>query len=343
MKRSRLIQTEGLPDPEAFGPGAVLVYDRRLTRGLRRFAAWSRRFPARYPVQAGEALKAVDAFPEHARKLVKLAGGFSRRESVLVCAGGGSVGDFGGFAASVLRRGIGLVHIPSTWLAAIDSAHGGKTALNVAGAKNQIGTFYPADAVHLVKNLLFSQPPARAPEALSEFIKVALIDGGPWAKRILTSSLRGADLVWTHLKSAIRAKMRVVEVDPEETGGHRQILNFGHTLGHVLEAHHGLPHGSAVAQGQLFALDWSRIKVGLTDDDHAAFRDLLIRHTGQKPGPGALPRIPRRTFLTLLGRDKKSVALTGVTFVFLKGLGRPVRRRVIHEEVAEQAAAHGWI
>jgi 3-dehydroquinate synthase len=343
MKRTRLIQTEALPDPERFGPGAVLVYDRRLTRRLEGFTPWSRRFPARYPVRAGEELKAVDAFPEHIRKLVERTGGFGRSESVLVCAGGGSVGDFGGFAASVLRRGVGLVHVPSTWLSAIDSAHGGKTALNVAGAKNQIGTFYPADAVHLVKNLLFSQPRARAEEALSEFVKVALIDGGPWAKRVLTSPLLGADLVWTHLKSAIQAKMRVVEADPEETGGHRQILNFGHTLGHVLEAHHGLAHGTAVAQGQFFALDWSRSKVRLSEDDHAAFHALLARHTGQEPGPGRLPKIPNRTFLTLLGRDKKSDALTGVTFVFLKGLGRPIRRRVSHQEVAEQAAAHGWI
>ncbi|MBN2490404.1 MAG: hypothetical protein JXQ29_06100 [Planctomycetes bacterium] len=343
MRSSRLVRSRKLPAPASFGRGAVLVHDDCLPRRVRGFAAWARRFPACYPVRAGETLKSVEAFPRHVRHLVDLAGGFDRREATLVCAGGGSVGDFGGFAASVLQRGIRLVHVPSTWLAAIDSAHGGKTGLNVAGTKNPLGTFYPAAAVHLVKELLFAQPRARADDGLAELVKMALLAGGPWARRFCRSPLAGPELAWEFLEPAIRAKLQVVRTDPEERSGQRQVLNLGHTLGHVLEAYHGLTHGKAVAQGLFFALEWSRKKAGLPAADAEAFAALVARHTRSRPLATRLPPISRATFLPLLVRDKKSGSGSHVTFVFLRGLGHPLRRRVSHAEVAREAALQGWV
>lgn len=343
MKPTRVIQTDDLPEPHGFGPGAVLLHDRRLPRIVPGFREWAGAFPARYGVTAGEGLKAVEAFPAHITRLLDRIGGSGRREAKLVCAGGGSVGDFGGFAASVLRRGIGLVQMPSTWLAAIDSAHGGKTALNAGGAKNQIGTFRPADAAYLVKPLLFTQPDARAREGLGELIKMALVDGGAWAKRLLAAPDEGAELVWKFLLPAVRAKLAVVRRDPEERSGARQVLNLGHTVGHVLEAHLGLTHGRAVAQGLHFALDWSVKRAGLAASERDRFRALLERHTGEAPPAGRTDPLPRRAFLRLLGRDKKADAGGTVTFVFLKGLGQPVRRRVRREAVAAEAAQQGWI
>ena len=343
MKTTQIIQTNTLPAPDRFGPGAVLLYDRTLPRRLPGFADWTRRFPRSLAVTAGESTKSVDAFPAHARKLTTLTAGFSRSEATLVAAGGGSVGDLAGFLASVLQRGIRLIHLPSTWLAAMDSAHGGKTALNVGGVKNQIGTFYPASQVFLVKELLFTQPRARARDGLAELVKMAFLDNGPWAERLQKDRRKDAELIWPYLRPAIQAKMAVVALDPEERTGHRQILNLGHTVGHVLEAYHGLSHGRAVAQGLFFALDWSRARVRLPARNHDAAVDLLTRCTGERPLPGRTPPVPRRTFVSLLGQDKKGQTRDRVTFVFLRGPGQPVRRPVTHAEVVDEARSKGWV
>lgn len=343
MIRSRLIRNRALPDPGAFGPGAVLVHDRRLLRRVPGFSTWAGLFPARLSLRAGEALKSLDTFPGLIASLTRLTRGFSRRETVLVCAGGGTVGDVGGFAASILKRGVTLVHVPSTWLAAVDSAHGGKTALNVDGAKNQVGTFYCADRVHLVKHLLDTAPNALVREGLSEMVKMAFLDGGPWADRLFTDRRQGGELIWKHLPPAIDAKWKVVARDPEERTGQRQILNLGHTLGHVLEALHGLSHGRAVAQGLYFALEWSRKKVRLPARDLARLREVVSTCTGEEPLACSLAKIPRKRFLSWLGRDKKSGSNTHVTFIFLRGAGRPVRRRVLLEAVADEATRQGWV
>jgi len=343
MKASRPVQTRELPSPASFGPGAVLLHDRRLSTLVPGFRAWSHGFKARLGLTAGEGLKSIDALPGFIRKLTGLTRGYSRREARLVCVGGGSIGDFGGFAASILKRGIGLVHVPSTWLAAVDSAHGGKTALNVGGAKNQIGTFYPADRTLLVKSLLFTGPARRAREGLSELLKVALLDGGPWTHRLFKDRKEDADLIWKYLQAAIMAKWRVVVEDPEERTGHRQILNLGHTLGHVLEAHHGISHGRAVAQGLFFALDWSRRSGRLKKSDHASFLEILSSRTGEESLVRTLGGISRKKFLSLLSQDKKSGSGSEVTFIFLRGLGHPVRTRVSLEEVADEARRQGWV
>ena len=90
--------------------------------------------------------------------------------------------------ASVLKRGVRLIHIPSTWLAAIDAVHGGKTALNVGGVKNQIGTFYPPKKIFIVRELLETQREALAQEAMAELVKIALIDGSEWVNRLLSNA-----------------------------------------------------------------------------------------------------------------------------------------------------------
>src|SRR5690606_36298588 len=106
----------------------------------------------------GEELKQIKNFPGHIRKISKVLGEANHRGLTIIVVGGGSVGDFGGFVASVYRRGVNLIHIPSTWLAAVDSSHGGKTALNVFSVKNQIGSFYPAKEIYLLEPLLATLP-----------------------------------------------------------------------------------------------------------------------------------------------------------------------------------------
>ncbi len=135
----------------------LLIYDRKLDI-IPAFKKWRRQYSLVYPVSAGEQLKALEKFPQHIQKILKLTQDIPSRELSIVAAGGGSVLDFAGFVASTLKRGVKFISVPTTWLAAIDASHGGKTALNVGGTKNQIGTFYPAEQILLKKEFLFAQP-----------------------------------------------------------------------------------------------------------------------------------------------------------------------------------------
>lgn len=235
----------------------LVIFDRRLETVSPAFRRWVRQFPYRYAVSSGEKLKQLRQFPVHFENIAEIAAPLTPRSMTVVAVGGGSVGDFAGFFASVYKRGVSLVHIPSTWLAAIDSSHGGKTALNNGRTKNQLGTFYPASQVLLERELLESQPSQRIQDGMGELGKIAIIDGGTWVRQLEASRLRGADLLWKFLKPAIQAKMKIVSRDPREQTGTRQILNLGHTVGHVFEAHYGWSHGHAVAQGLFFALDFA--------------------------------------------------------------------------------------
>ena len=139
-------------DPETH----FLLFDNNLLSGNEEIEIqeFIETFPHRLGVEGGETLKNLKNFPRQLDGILKEWPQPISRNHTLVVFGGGSLGDFGGFVASILKRGVNLIHIPTTWLAAMDSAHGGKNALNVAGVKNQVGTFYPAHKVFIVKEVL---------------------------------------------------------------------------------------------------------------------------------------------------------------------------------------------
>lgn len=318
----------------------LLIYDRKLATVSREFSKFATSFAHRYAVKSGEDLKDVRAFSSHIQKLTNLCSELPPRTMTVLVAGGGSVGDFGGFFASIFKRGVRLVHMPTTWLAAIDSAHGGKTALNVAGAKNQIGTFYPATDVLLVRSILISQPEARIVDGLGELAKIALIDGGGWVKSIESSKLEGADLIWSALPHAIEAKMKVVNSDPEEKLGRRQVLNLGHTMGHVLEAHEGVSHGRAVAQGLFFAVELSHSlgRLKEKDLDHALS---VVARFGLKPEPSR-KKISARDLESYLLKDKKRDQAKSVTFILLNRIGKTERKNLSISDIIREAKIQGW-
>ena len=340
LGQSTLSVSNRLPAPKGFGPCAVLIYDRKLVRLVPGFKAWASRFPASWPVTAGERLKSVRNFPSAVERLAKIAGGWPPRETVIVAVGGGSVGDFAGFLASVFKRGVRLQHLPSTWLSALDSAHGGKTALNVGGFKNQIGTFYAAERTLLCRPLLGGQPRARAREATGELAKIALIDGGAWARRLKVREGREGEAIWKALSPAIEAKLRIVRRDPRETSGGRQVLNLGHTFGHVLESELGLAHGDAVAHGLDFALAWSAHRRLLSQP---AFEDLRSFHREgmffRSPPP---PPLSERKLRAALSQDKKRER-SGIVFIFVRGWGRTERVTVTIDEIVAEARRQGRV
>nr|BFD64371.1 hypothetical protein BdHM001_30520 [Bdellovibrio sp. HM001] len=336
MKKSSLLFIKDLPRLSDLGDELLLIHDEILPKKSAAFRKWMKQFPLRYPVKAGESLKSVDQFPEHIARIVQLCEGASARRLTLVVAGGGSVGDFGGFVASILKRGVGLVHLPSTWLSAIDSAHGGKTALNVGSAKNQIGTFYPAQKIILSRALLMSQPEARAFEGFGELLKIALISGGSLWKDLSQEYEVHADTLWKYLARAIEAKYKEVAKDPEERSGHRHVLNLGHTVGHVLESFNELPHGIAINYGLDFALRFSLHKKIITPKDYEKLMLSPVMGYLLSPVRDGLLQSKEsvlKDFRRQLLSDKKKTSSSDLRFVFLKKPGQCVIREVPVDEI----------
>ncbi len=317
----------------------ILIYDHKLDKLSKEFWAFAKCYPHRYAVDSGENLKSLEKFPAHCKALSALALDLPTRQMTVLSAGGGSVGDFAGFFASVFKRGVRLIHLPTTWLASIDSSHGGKTALNVGGAKNQIGTFYPADFTVIVRSLLSSQSLEQVEDAMGELAKMTIIEGGSVARTVESSQLVGENLLWKFLPIAISAKMKIVNRDPLEEKGLRQILNLGHTMGHVIEASAGFSHGVAVAQGLFFALEFSRAEGLLSDKEFERLMSFLA-HLGL--APRAFKPVPAAKLASLLLKDKKRSRSGEVTFIFVRGFGRCERLSVPVKTLAREAKRQGW-
>lgn len=323
-----------LPNPKN-KKQSLLIYDQYLTN-LPWIQKWIETFPQRYSVKSGELLKDLQQFPRHMENLSRW---IPTTEHVYIL-GGGSVGDFGGFVASIMRRGVDCTQIPSTWLAALDSAHGGKTALNVAGFKNQIGTFHYPKQVWIVKKLLETQPPQRLYEASGEFMKTAILGGEKHIEFLRKWNWEKGKLRFSDLKAFIDVKYSVVEKDPLETKGLRYLLNLGHTMGHVWEAHFGIPHGLAVFHGLLFDLAWSVQKKHMSAERSVQLMDQkpwsfvwdqqFLRKQDQ-----ALYSLSESKIRHYLQQDKKN-RKGMVNFTFVKKPGRVVIQKVTVDDILRE-------
>lgn len=323
----------------------LLIYDKKLLRVVPNFKSWAQRFQRQYPVAGGESLKDIENFPKHMMKILSKADGLSPKNMQIVSVGGGSVGDFSGFVASLFKRGVPVVHIPSTWLSAIDSAHGGKTALNVGGSKNQIGTYHNASKIYLVKELLMGQPPQRAREGMGELVKMALLTKQEWSNKLKKENSVDKQIIWKYLKPAVDEKYRFVKADPFETNEVRQALNLGHTLGHVLEAHHGWAHGLSVGVGLRFALKWSVHKGILPQSEYEEALTIcnsLAADYCDLAGVSSRP-LTKQQFFKLAVRDKKEATNKALKFVFLKKIGEPVLLKVSIEDFYQRARSFGVV
>lgn len=334
--------------PQASVETTIVIYDRALFKHVPGFQSWVKKYPHAFPVAAGESLKSLESFSKIASAIHRAVGDKATRQWTVLAMGGGSVGDFAGFFASVYKRGLMLVHVPTTWLAALDSSHGGKTALNLRGAKNQIGTFYPASETILIQNVLEALPNSNLDDAMGELAKIALIDGRAWARKLRRPVSRGARAkveraqavwLWRQLPSAIESKLRIVARDPEETRGDRRLLNLGHSFGHVLEAFLGLSHGASVGYGLLFAIDLSE-SLGELSSFRASEIRTWLGDFGISGKPGK--RIPSSKARALLLRDKKRESGNGVEFLLLKKPGHVVRRKLDVDLVLKIAQEAGW-
>jgi 3-dehydroquinate synthase len=266
----------------------------------------------------GERSKTLAEMEKLAEQLVKAG---ADRHSVLLALGGGVVGDVGGFLASVFMRGIPVVQIPTTLLAQVDSAIGGKTGVNLKAGKNLIGTFHQPQAVLVDPNVLSTLPEREYRSGLFEAMKYGVIRN-PAIFDLMEEHRehflkRDADLLEQLIADCIQVKADVVGADERE-GGVRRILNFGHTVGHALEAETGykkLLHGEAVGWGMIAACAIGE-SVGITPRDVSQRIVELIR------AYGPLPKVqvdPKKVFKRMLS-DKKTVG--GVPhFILAKAVG----------------------
>jgi len=344
-RKPQLIFVTDLPDPKKFGPSALLIFDQILFSHVPNFRGWIKKFPASYAVQAGESLKDLTRFPQYMEAILKLADQLSTHQLKIIVAGGGSVGDFGGFVASILKRGVDLVQIPTTWLSSIDSAHGGKTALNVGGIKNQIGTYHSASQIFLVQSILFAQGHHQIHDAFGELAKIALIDSNQVWRTLSSAKEKEADLIWKYLPQAITAKYKVVNRDPFEKKGIRQLLNLGHTVGHVIEADRGLSHGASVAQGLLFCLEWSHRRKLLKKTTYEKIHSLFSEPFQFTPLPSTkgFKPIPEKRFIELLKSDKKKQSASHVNYVFIENFGKTPLVSVPIQSIVNEAKIQKWV
>ncbi len=205
-----------------------------------------------YQLEGGEQVKSM---AELGRLLTWLSAENVERSDPLVVIGGGTVGDLGGLAAALHRRGVPLVNVPTTWLAQADSAIGGKVAIDLPDAKNGVGTFWPAWLIAQDADVIATLPVERRRDGMAECLKAGLIgDTSLWqlVEERGVAALTGDDpaAAFAITERAVRVKIDIVNRDPFESGERRK-LNLGHTIGHALEIESGyaLAHGAAVALG----------------------------------------------------------------------------------------------
>ncbi|WP_153462732.1 3-dehydroquinate synthase [Sediminibacillus terrae] len=227
------------------------------------FAAEQRVFTSIVP--AGEASKSKEVYFDLITDCVQRQ---LDRHSLIVALGGGVVGDLAGFVAATYMRGIDYVQVPTTILAH-DSSVGGKVAINHPEGKNLIGSFYPPQAVIYDVETLYTLPEQEIRSGYAEVVKHGLISDIDYFESVLAHGgihKLSSSILMEHLVKGIKVKAKIVEKDEKENGI-RQYLNFGHTLGHALEAELGygrITHGEAVAVGMLFAMKVSELVYGVS-------------------------------------------------------------------------------
>jgi 3-dehydroquinate synthase len=295
-------------------------------------AAGIRPLPIEVPdAEAGKQIRVAEACWEQLG-----AAGFTRTDAV-VGVGGGAATDLAGFVAACWLRGVRVVHVPTSLLAMVDAAVGGKTGVNTAAGKNLVGAFHPPAGVVCDLNTLRTLPQPDLAAGLAEVVKCGFI-ADPEILNIIESDPKAAfdpagPALRALIERTIAVKAGVVSEDLREAG-RREILNYGHTLGHAIEKRerYGWRHGDAISVGLVFAAELGRLSGRLDDATAARHREVL--------GSLGLPvRYAEDAFddlYTTMRVDKKSRGAT-LRFVVLDGLAAPGVLTAPSDEVLRRA------
>lgn len=249
------------------------------------------------------------------------------RKSLIINIGGGVVTDMGGFAAACFKRGVSFVNVPTTLLAAVDAAVGGKTGVNFNTFKNEIGAFSEAFAV-IISTMTFDT--LKRDEILSgyaEMLKHGLLSSADDYNELLAFDILEEDLnsLLPLLEKSVKIKERIVREDPLERGL-RRALNLGHTAGHAFESlslkrANPLPHGYAVAFGILLEMILSRNIMGFPSTEIYRYFDFLKEEGYGRPDIGCKDFAE---LISLMRHDKKNDRPDAINFTLLRQIGEPV-------------------
>lgn len=271
-------------------------------------------------VPAGESSKSVRVYFDIITQGIQYG---LDRHGLIIALGGGMVGDLAGFVSSTFMRGVDYIQMPTTILAH-DSSVGGKVAINHPEGKNLIGNFHPPQAVVYDVETLHTLTKTEIRSGYAEIAKHSLINPEPFWNEIKSVNLKDAlsdEVLMDHLLKGIAVKASIVEQDERESNI-RQYLNFGHTLGHALEAELGygeMTHGEAVGIGMLFAM---QVSAYYYDNDSELPYQELLTWLRRNDYPFDLPRLQITKLIERMKKDKKA-RNQHVQMVLLKHVGEP--------------------
>lgn len=270
-------------------------------------------------VEGGEKSKDINVCADIWRHLANQA---ADRQAVLVCLGGGVVTDLGGFVAGTYKRGIRCLHVPTSLMGMVDASIGGKTGIDLAGLKNMVGVFHDPLGVFVHLPFLKSLGKRELLNGLAEMIKHGLVrDADHWAA-IDGAALHDIDALAPLVQRSAEIKAEVVQQDPLEAGL-RKVLNFGHTIGHGLEAHSWespqrmLLHGEAVAIGMICEA-WLSWRMDLLDRES---NDRIAAQLMRLYKPYHFHSAENHRLIELMRNDKKNAG-GKFRFTLLTGIGR---------------------
>ena len=271
------------------------LFGERVVESLRR----EKFEPSLIIVPSGEKSKSLQQVEAICEQMVRAG---LDRQSFIVALGGGVIGDLAGFVAAIFHRGISYVQVPTTLLAQVDSSIGGKTAVNIASGKNLIGAVHHPLVVISDVDLLKTLPPREFNQGVAEIIKHGII-----RDPALFDSLENLDRddLAPLVRRNVEIKAEFVARDERDTTGQRALLNFGHTIGHAIEAagdYRELLHGEAISLGIVAACNISTKRAGLPEQDRHKIMSILQRFDL----PTRLPEnISRDKIMDAVQRDKK--------------------------------------
>jgi shikimate kinase/3-dehydroquinate synthase len=304
LERTRAAAPGVLPDR------SFLIADPAVPAGLREGLG---EVAVTIEASGGEATKTM---AEAERVLGELARAGARRDDLVVALGGGVIGDLAGFCAATYQRGVPVVHAPTTLVAQVDSAYGGKTGVDLPEAKNYVGAYHQPVAVLTDPAALATLPAEEMAAGFAEVLKTALLAGGELWERVRSLERFHPAELGDVIFACARTKIGIVAAD-ERDSGRRATLNLGHTVGHAIEtvgAYGRYRHGEAVGLGLLAAL-----RLSGADELRAEVADLLAAHGL----PTALDlSLDPDAILDAMGRDKKATG-AGIGFVLLERPGEP--------------------
>jgi 3-dehydroquinate synthase len=288
--------------------------------------------PSLHTVPAGEASKSMPHVEELCRSMIRDG---HDRKSMVIALGGGVVGDLAGFVAAIFYRGIPFVQIPTTIVSHVDSSVGGKTGVNVAEGKNLLGAFHQPRLVLVDPETLRTLPDREYQEGFAEAIKHAAIRDAAMLGDLAALDPASREVPADLIARNIAIKARVVEADEHETLGVRALLNFGHTIGHGIEAsvpYGQMLHGEAISLGIRAALFLSERRAGLPSAASATILSVLEHFRL----PVVLAEeIQTTTVMERLARDKK-FSSGSIRFVLLKKPGDAfVSSEVTHQDLQD--------